>query len=501
MQNYSKVLVGIILVFGFVLSGCKQVNNPGDDKTYLVKIGTVTNGTISANPTSGAEGTEITLTVSPDDGYRLKIGTLKYGTTLINENTKKFNLPASNITVTAKFRILADDDSEDESGLSIIKIDTGGRAIDSKDTWLENAAYTIFNSDGTTITASGATDIKGRGNFTWGLEKKPYSLKLSSKTSLLGMPSHKRWVLLANHLDKTLLRNEIGFKLGEIFDHIDWTPHTVQVELYVNDVYQGVYQFSEAIKLDANRVAIDEIKKGNPGGGYILEIDERRGEESNFTTTHGVVFNCSDPDDGLDKKPTGSPQTLFEKIRADVQHAEDVLYSGDFTDPDNGYRKYLDVDSFVDWYLVEEIACYQDSKFYSSVYMYYDPSDQKYHLGPLWDFDTHFGNAWSMVSTGFLIKDSKWISRLFDDPYFVSLIKARWNEKKSAVDALQTFIDARADSLNAAQANNFERWPILNTNIGGANSQIAGSYAGEIAFLKLWLTLRISWLDTAINRL
>jgi hypothetical protein len=386
-------------------------------------------------------------------------------------------------------------------GLPVLKIDTAGQVINSKENWFGGVTYTIFDGYGI-LASSGTTEIKGRGNFTWGLEKKPYSLKLAQKSALFGMPEHKRWVLLANHLDKTLIRNEVGFKLGAIFDNIAWTPHSEQVELYVNDDYQGVYQFTEAIKIDTNRVNITEIKKGTPQGGYILEIDERKNEVFNFTTTKGVVFCCSDPDDELDKVINGDTRTLFQKIQEDVQYAEDVLYSAGFADPDEGYRKYLDVDSFVDWYLIEEIAKYQDSAFYTSVYVYYDPTDEKYHMGPLWDFDTHFGNtgAEGLDYTGFLIKGSKWISRLFGDPYFVSRVKARWNEKRSGVDALISFIDGRAASLSTAQTHNFEKWDITE-NVSGSNSQIAGTYAGEIGFLKMWLTGRINWLDTAINGL
>jgi hypothetical protein len=388
------------------------------------------------------------------------------------------------------------------TGLPVMKINTNNQGITSTDIWVEAALYSIFDADGVAV-LNGETAIKGRGNSTWGMPKKPYSLKLSNKTSLLGMSEHKRWALLANYSDKTLLRTEVAFKMGEILDNLAWTPRSVQVDLYLNDEYQGVYQLTEVIKIDENRVDIEEIKKSKPDKGYILEIDARRGELFNFTTTRGVVFCCSDPDDELDKIINGTSITLFEKIQADVQHAEDVLYSANFADPTEGYQKYLDIDSFIDWYLVSEIAKNTDAQFYLSVYMYYDPVKAKYCMGPLWDFDLSSGNcdyADSRYAEGFWIKNSAWIARLFEDPYFVTRLKSRWNAKKAELGAIQGFIDTRSTYLNMAQKFNFSKWNILNVYVW-PNVVVPGSYQGEIAYLKQWLNTRMAWLDTAINGL
>jgi hypothetical protein len=322
------------------------------------------------------------------------------------------------------------------------------------------------------------------------------------------MPAHKRWALLANYADKTLLRNEIAFKMGTIFDKLAWTPRSEQVDLYLNDEYQGVYQLTEQIKIDENRVAISKTisKKKNPSGGYILEIDAREGEEFHFTTTKGVVFCCSDPDEDLDETfdtSTGLSGTIFEKIKLDVQNAEDVIYSPIFADPTDGYRKYIDVDTFVDWYLVNEITKNNDAVFALSVFMYYDPDKKKYCMGPIWDFDISMGNInynGNDSPEGFWIKDSLWISRLFEDPYFVSLVKSRWNGKKAEIAALQQYIEDRAGYLDSAQVYNFKKWDILNIYVW-PNAAIPGSYRGEIDYLTAWLDRRINWLGSAINGL
>jgi spore coat protein CotH len=392
-----------------------------------------------------------------------------------------------------------------ETGLPIIKIDTAGRPIDSTDIWLKDVVYTVV---GNNTKESGYMDIKGRGNTTWGMPKKPYSIKLSNKVSMLGMPAHKRWALLANYADKTLLRNDVAFKIGSIFDNLAWTSKSVHVVVYINNEYQGIYQLTEQIKIDENRVAIDKTisKKKNPDGGYILEIDVRQGEEFNFTTAKGVVFCCSDPDEDLDEffdPSTGLSGSIFEKIKNDVQHVEDVIYSDSFADPDTGYRKYIDVDSFVDWYLANEITKNNDAVFFSSVYMYYDPVKLKYCMGPIWDFDISMGNInynGNDNPQGFWIKESPWISRLFEDPSFVSLIKSRWNAKKQEIISLQEYIEYKAEYLHDAQFNNFKRWDILNVYVW-PNAVIPGSYPGEINYLKTWLNKRIDWLNLAINSL
>jgi hypothetical protein len=298
--------------------------------------------------------------------------------------------------------------------------------------------------------------------------------------------------------------------------------------------YRGTYQLIEAIKLDTSRVAVDEISVDNPKGGYILEIDERKGEAFNFTTTRGTVFNCSDPDDGLNLSITGGTQTLFQKIQADVQTAETALFSSDFTNSETGYRKYLDVDSFIDWYFVNEITKNGDALWYTSIYMYFDPLKQKFCMGPIWDFDLSLGNVASGPRTGtlnsassFYIKNSvtssagggfgwpggggttgqerNWIYRLFQDPAFVAQVKARWNAKAAQIQAIaQTggFIDQRAAYLDKAQALNFKKWPILSSSIMMIyNPTGVNTYAGYVNYMKKFLNDRYEWLNTNINTL
>jgi hypothetical protein len=384
------------------------------------------------------------------------------------------------------------------SNLPVMVIATPGSApIVSRDDWMAGATYTLYDGElqrqnGQTLT--GVTDIKGRGNSTWELfSKKPYTLKLAKdgQNALQGLPAHRRWALLANYADKSLLRNAVTFAIGQLFNDLQWTPHGEHAVLFLNGEYRGLYQLVEQIKIDANRVPVSTtISKKKPDGGYLLELDARLGEVFNFTTTHGVPVCCSDPDEDL--------EDVIARIKADVQQAEDALYATSFRNPATGYRNYFDVASCVDYYLVNEIVKNPDTD-WGSVYVYYEPTAGKYFMGPLWDFDISLGNNNDGIAsrwpTGFMVKDEAfWLPRMMEDPDFVALVKARWNEKKAAVRTMLQYINDEAQRLDAAQALNFTKWDILNQQIW-PDATVKGSYAAEIAYLHNWLETRLAWLD------
>lgn len=388
------------------------------------------------------------------------------------------------------------------SGLPVLEIDTQGIIIYQKSEWIR-ASYSLLDEAGNPL-SNGETGIRGRGNTTWDMPKKPYNLNLDSAASLFYMPSQRRFALLANYADKTLLRTSVAFeKLGKIFDNLAWTPKSRHVDLYLNGSYRGVYQLTENVRVDRNRVNINSISPSNGDGGFLLEISARLEDEFNFTTKRGVPFNCSSPDDNLDRLINGKNLTVFDKIKSYIQEVEDVLYSDNFKDETAGWQKYLDAGTFVDWYLVNEITKNNDAIFFSSVYMYYDNVKRKLFMGPLWDFDISLGNIdynGNDNPAGFWIRGSLWVSRLFEDPYFVSAVKARWNEKKAELNTVSQYIDESAAYLRKAQTQNFQKWLILDKYVW-PNAEVPGSYSGEIAYLKTWFQKRTEWLDSAINGL
>jgi hypothetical protein len=392
-----------------------------------------------------------------------------------------------------------------ESALPVMMIKTSNAVpVDTKE-WLEDASFVLY--DGAGNPTQGSVDIKLRGNSTSRFPKKPYAIKLSRRASLLGMPSHQRWNLLANWGDPTILRNETAFKIGTTLDNMAWTPRSDQTVLYLNGEYLGVYQLTEAIKINANRINVSSTISGsNPDGGYILEMDNYyKGEPFHIETViKRIWFSCSDPDEDLGEIINEDTRTVLEKMAADVQMAEDALYSDGFMDLEKGYRKYLDVDSFVDWWIASEIAKDFETRILNGRYMYYDPGKKKYCMGPLWDHDSSFGGSVSFYgsnsTSGFMVdKDTSdwwypgtewWHVRLLQDPYFVGKIKERWNEiKPGLLPSLLTYIDERSSYVREAQLLDIKKWNRAIDQSAGVNS------------LKTWLNNRIEWLATAIDTL
>ena len=382
--------------------------------------------------------------------------------------------------------------------LPVLKITTdNGAPIVSRDLYLPGQMTLESNVAGV-APLNGGLEIRGRGNSTWDLmPKKPYRLKLTDKQPLLGMPSSRDWVLLANYSDKTLLRNSIAMQLGASLG-MPWTPRSAFVELWVNNRYDGVYQLTENIKVAKDRVNIDELDEDDVApdtisGGYLLEVDFRQDGYTIFSSIDHLPIVFQDPEEPV--------QAQEDYLKGYIDEFETVLYSDDFADPSTGYVAYIDVDSFVRWFLVNEIFRNRDANMWSSCWMY-KPRGGKLHMGPLWDFDISAGNIdydGAYLTAGWWVHDAPWISRLFEDPVFAARARSIWNEiKADQLPAMFASISANAEVLQQAQLNNFQRWPILETYVW-PNFGIPGSYVGEVDYLNSWLTARIAWMDAQFN--
>lgn len=401
--------------------------------------------------------------------------------------------------------------AEEIAQIPQIYIDTEGKVgITSKEEYV-NATIRIEGGDEYEDFET-TTRIRGRGNSTWGMPKKPYKLKLDTKAPLLGMNSHSEWAVLADYLDKTLLRNITAFEISRIAE-MSWTPASVSFELYLNGTYQGVYAMTEQVKVASERLDMELVKSSdNSGealtGGYLLELDFHYDEEFKFKTDkERLPIMFKDP-----KKPT---EEQFAYVKNYYNNAERVLYSDNYRDLEEGYRKYIDVKSFINYYIVQELSKNVDGNMRGSCYMAIRRNG-KIEQPLVWDFDLAFGNAdhitWeqgasSVEYDGWYIKtQSPWFDRLFQDPDFVAELKERWNELKPKLDELPSFINKRASRLKDAQAKNFS--PKSN---GGAGwdihkvewntKRVRGSYGAEINYLVNFVKKRIEWLDTNINNL
>ena len=269
------------------------------------------------------------------------------------------------------------------TGLPFVILDTpNATPITSKTEWMDGATLTILNSD-LTVHYQGTLSVKGRGNSTWTqFPKKPYALKLDSKAEILGMPKHKRWCLLANWMDRTLIRNDVAFELSRRIG-MEWTPSGQFVELFLNGEHRGNYYLCEQIKVDENRVNIASLgKKVTEGeeltGGYLMECDLWYNEDFKFMSpVHNVPWQFKDPDEINDAQ--------FNYMYDYVSRFEASLFeSARFAARE--YLDYIEPETFVDWWLVNELAQNSEINQPKSAYIYKDRGG-KLKAGPVWDFD------------------------------------------------------------------------------------------------------------------
>tara|TARA_B110000037_G_scaffold122834_1_gene140227 strand:+ start:790 stop:2235 length:1446 start_codon:yes stop_codon:yes gene_type:complete len=331
--------------------------------------------------------------------------------------------------------------------------------------------------------------IRGRGNSTWSFPKKPYQIKFDNKENILGMPKDKKWILLANYSDKTMLRNELAFDLSR-FSDLDWTPESRFVELLINNEYLGVYQVVQKVEESPNRVNIGD-------DGYLLEVDQlsRLDPDDIIFSTNNYFFNILEPNlDFEDDK--------YNIIKNYIELTENTLLGNNFMDTTEGYSKYIDVDSFVDWYLINEITKNNDAIFHTSVFMNYLPGD-KLKMGPIWDYDISLGNInynGNETTDGFWIKNATWYSRLFEDPKFVTKVKSRFKYFYNNRSLFQEQINSNSLYLNQSQERNFYKWPILGVYIW-PNNVYFSTYDEEVIYLKEWLNERLEWLNQNLDEL
>lgn len=379
---------------------------------------------------------------------------------------------------------------EYELSQPVLYIETaGGAPVTSKTTYV-TCTYRIVNELG-----SGAElfnqpgRIRGRGNSTWTMPKKPYKVKLDNEVPVLGMPASKDFALLANYIDPSKVRyamaNEISGRTG-----LPWAPRSVNLEVYLNGNYLGLYQFSESVEVDPNRVNIDKLKASHTSGrdltgGYILEVDTRfeENDEIGWRTRLNVPIIFDTPDGDITEQ--------YNYAKNFTQACEDALFAEDFT---NGvWRNLLDADSWADWYLLNELVCNNDSGFGASVKLT-KPRDpvsgppSKLHAGPGWDFDASCGITFFIPhpSTGWWTRvGATWIARMLEDPWFRDVLKHRWA-------LLRSRLLAEGDNI-------FDWLTDLEASVAGAVARDAAVWGvGSAPNIHTWLNTRIEWIETQL---
>ena len=386
-----------------------------------------------------------------------------------------------------KFTITADNGVESNyivsisySEIPVVYINTKNAApIVSKDDWVKETEIYITNAGDFSRQYSEAS-IKGRGNTTWNYPKKPYAIKLDSKEEVLGMPKHKRWVLLANYVDKTCIRNSVAFEIARRSSALDWTPRGQHVDVVLNGVFMGNYFLCEQIKGDKNRV-------NKPDDGYLIEIDKNFDEVSKFySPIRNMPFMLKEPDE-----EEITPES-FSYIQNRVTEIENALYgTGSTTE---GYLPYIDLDSFIDYWMVYELTSTGEPTHPKSVYMW-TGEDGKFHAGPVWDFDyftfqPYYNNM--LINT-----NAVWNDRIINDPNNKAAIKARWEESREKYRAIASEIDRQYEAIKESAEYNATIWP-LNLNV---NRDDAMSVEEAVARMKGFYEKHFEYMDSYINSL
>ena len=281
---------------------------------------------------------------------------------------------------------------------------------------------------------------------------------------------------------------------------MSWAPSAKTVHLFIDGVYQGLYSAVETVKIAKNRVNIPDISDlvalqdmtAFDEYGFILEVNDRLDEDFNFISENKVPFSLKEPD-GSDLTPE-----ICNKIEEKTNQIEAEVYAGNFSN--------IDLYSFADWWIVEELAKNTDSQFYSSCYMYFDPApaDKKFHMGPVWDFDLGFGNNGVDVKTeGFQADEAQnganWILELRKSEEFKNIVKERWNTCKPLIESY--FSGEYEENLSNIKKDvdvNFIRWPILGKSVWKApnDCEERKDYDSEVEYFKTWKDNRINWLSS-----
>ena len=379
------------------------------------------------------------------------------------------------------------------TGLPVVKITTPDYLpVTSKAEWTPGATMTITMPDGT-VDYQGTLSMKIRGNTTSSFPKKPYALKLDAKEEILGMPKHKRWCLLANWMDRTLLRNDAAFAISRATD-LAYTPRGQFVELVMNGVHVGNYYLCEQIKVDKNRVNIAKLEADELTGGYLFEIDNNLDEAFTFMTeTYKLPWMFKDPDEDL-------TDAQVDYVKNYVKSLEDILH--DYARLRNQeYLDYIDCDSFIDWWLVQELSGNTESHHPKSVYMHKD-RDGVLVAGPTWDHD--WGTFTPTTATSYSARYNVYYQRLFLDAKFKERVKERWQLLRARFEAVPDQIEAQSRAIAASEALNHEMWPITPEPLliaYEANGDAELSFKDAVARLIKSYTDKIEWLDKKISAL
>lgn len=397
---------------------------------------------------------------------------------------------------------------EKEYNLPVIYIETeNSQPIESKENTVPGRFSIDYNGNEEYLDITDVSmNIRGRGHSSWKLKKKPYKIKFDKKQSLFGLTEAKEWVLQANHADKSLIRNKLAADMGNILDNVLFTPHSYVVDVFVNGEYMGVYTLTEQIEVKNGRIE-GEKDSAEVDTDYLLEL----GGEGEKTSFGSSIFNGRLTLYAEIKNPDSDVLTKdqFEFIKDYVTTADNAIIEL------NGYEEYIDIDSVIDWFILNEFSYNIDGTFRRSDFIM-KKKGGKLYMATYWDYDYAFGNFWR-DSFGFdewicfgneNTKDDNyiwdnWMRYLLTDDKFKTQLKSRWEQVGESLysEAMATINDASANvSLSAEE--NFTKWTgVLGHKTQYENSKVykISTYEGQLQYLRDFIDKRYKWMDKTIN--
>ncbi len=409
------------------------------------------------------------------------------------------------------------------TGLAQVHFDTyEGDDVNTRSRYFEGQFSMRSSSKGPTcseVAPMMKSVMKGRGNYSWTFPKKSFTLKIDKKTNLCGMGTSKKYALVANDYDKSLLRNSLAGYVGSKLDGLDWTPKSTPVDFYMNGSYRGSYLLIERVAIQgpqtddtySPRVDIDELSSASPAsdvsGGYVLEWDFRKGADYNahLGSDSGYV-GVKEPENDYDREGDNTGEGITSAQKTYISNYLNTVDNSLRGGPD-AWDKYIDRDSAIDYYIAMEYMKPVDGNMWASVYMY-KPRNGKLHFGPLWDFDLAAGSAdraGNVVSpSSFYLKNNlgvsaqqdttngkTWFNRLNEFPSFRAAVAARWDEIKGSLDTTG-YLNTQKALIEDSAALNFQRWS-HSSRISDVQV-IKSSWSADVNYLRDWAAARKSWL-------
>ena len=389
-----------------------------------------------------------------------------------------------------------------ETSIPILRINTAGSApIVSREEYLSAAVSMTGKWSFSGVSAT----VRGRGNSTWEyFEKKSYRLKFDKRYDLMGMGAAKDFVLNACPMDISLMQNYAALKLAVAIGS-DYAPECGFVQLYVNGSYEGFYLLSERIEEDRERVDIGDGKSGAVDVGYLIEFGgnvDWRGKpffRMQPVEVDGSLYEWRYNFFGVVKSPDEEVcnQAQLNYISNYVNRVNEAILRGDF----DTFTSLCDLDSFVDYVLVNQLFLNNDMDF--SLYMYKEAGG-KLKLGPVWDFDQACGNSIKAGNgyEGWRVNEHiSWVSALMEMPKFREHFLNKWIECYPTISAMPADIAAKAKHMEKAIARNYDRWQVIGQPYWRITEEAAAftTYEQFLSRLTKWFENRIAWIDKQLG--